>query len=145
MTKHEFTNESFDRLATLMLENLKESNNQSGNMELLKDVVEKHMLWSSQAIAALGSFSDQQMYNQAVKTLLPKIRDSHNRFSLVQHFPQRSLVFLQELKREMGSAFEFSFYNPNGYYELDLGKPIQRELAKLLMVINKQFFETVTA
>ena len=42
-----------------MLENLEDQNNQSGNMELLKDVVEKHMLWSSQAIEALGSFSDQ--------------------------------------------------------------------------------------
>jgi hypothetical protein len=56
--KDEFTNESFERLSTLLLENLKEGNNQSGNMELLKDVVEKHMLWSSQAIEALGSFTD---------------------------------------------------------------------------------------
>jgi hypothetical protein len=40
-----------------MLENL-EDQNQSGNVELLKDVAEKHMMWSSQAIEALGSFSD---------------------------------------------------------------------------------------
>jgi len=77
--------------------------------------------------------------------LIPRIRDSHNRFSLVQHFPERSLGFLQELQKEMGDGFNFSFFNPSGRYTIDLGRPVQRELAKLLLVINRVNYDGICA
>ena len=41
--------------------------------------------------------------------------------------------------------YDFSYFNPSGYYELNLGKPFQRELAKLIMIMNKDNYDGIVA
>jgi hypothetical protein len=38
----------------------------------------------------------------------------------------------------MGNAFNFSFWNPTGHYKLNLQHPIEREVAMMIIVINKE-------
>lgn len=45
----------------------------------------------------------------------------------------------------MGQAYYFSFWNPNGHYELNLGNPLEREIAMSLIVINKEAFKRIAA
>lgn len=45
----------------------------------------------------------------------------------------------------MGQMYDFSYYNPNGHYSLNLGKPFQRELAKILVILNKENYDAIVA
>jgi len=45
----------------------------------------------------------------------------------------------------MGQAFYFSYWNPNGHYELNLANLIEREVAIALILINKEAFKKITA
>lgn len=45
---------------------------------------------------------------------------------------------LAKLSKKMGKAFYFNFWNPNGHYELNLGNPIERDIAVTLVVFNKE-------
>lgn len=39
----------------------------------------------------------------------------------------------------MGQALMFNFWNPTDIYDLNLSIPSQREVAKMLLLLNKQF------
>jgi hypothetical protein len=58
MAREDFSNESFERLAKIILKNLEDGDNQKGNMEVIKDVITKNCLWSNQASQVLSSFTD---------------------------------------------------------------------------------------
>ena len=45
----------------------------------------------------------------------------------------------------MGHAFYFSFWNPNGHFEINLANHIEREIAISLIVINKEAYKKVAA
>ncbi len=45
----------------------------------------------------------------------------------------------------MGQALSFNFFNPNGHYRLNLSVPEQREVAKCILLLNKQVFAKITA
>jgi len=49
------------------------------------------------------------------------------------------------MMEQMGQMYDFSFFNPSGHYNLNLGKPFQRELAQLLVVMNKENFDAIVA
>jgi hypothetical protein len=56
------------------------------------------------------------------------------------------LQLVSQLKREMGACtFFFSCFNPTGRYRLNLGVPYQRDVAKLLMVMNKKVYAAIKA
>ena len=39
----------------------------------------------------------------------------------------------------------FNFWNPSGHYNLNLGIPEQRDVAKLLLILNKQVYNRILA
>ena len=80
-----------------------------------------------------------------MRMLLARIKDWHNRFILVEHFKGSSARILTTIKKQMGQAFTFNFFNPNGHYRLNLSEPEQREVAKCLMLLNKQISTQITA
>jgi hypothetical protein len=45
----------------------------------------------------------------------------------------------------MRYAYSFSFWNPNGHYELNLGNFVEREVAMSLIVINKEVYKRIAA
>ena len=66
-----------------------------------------------------------------------KIRDQHNR--LVFFTP----TTLLQHQKVAGDAFTFSSYNPTGHYFLKLDNPVHRDVAKVLLYINKQNFDRI--
>lgn len=54
--------------------------------------------------------------------------------------------YLSTLKSEMGKdTFYFSCFNPNGRYKLNLAVPVQRQVAKNLMALNKLVQQRIVA
>ena len=45
----------------------------------------------------------------------------------------------------MGDAFFFSFWNPSGHYSLNLANIIEREIAMILIVLNKEVNKLIIA
>ena len=45
----------------------------------------------------------------------------------------------------MGQAYYFSFWNPNGHYELNLANSIEREIGISLLVINREAYKRIAA
>jgi len=74
-----------------------------------------------------------------------RIVDRHNRFNLVHHFGYMQRLIFSQLFKRMGHAFYFSYWNPNGHYELNLANHIEREIAVSLIVINKEVFKRIAA
>ena len=56
------------------------------------------------------------------------------------------LQLVSQLKQEMGaSTLYFSCFNTTGRYKLNLSISYQREIAKVLMVMNKKVFAMIKA
>jgi len=47
MSRADFSNDEFERLARIILKNLEDGDNQKGNMETIKDVIAKNALWTN--------------------------------------------------------------------------------------------------
>lgn len=77
--------------------------------------------------------------------MLPRIKDQHNRFKVIEHFKHSMQSMLTRLYANIGQALMFNFWNPTGIYDLNLSVPAQREVAKMLLLINKQFAIKVKA
>jgi len=77
--------------------------------------------------------------------MLPKIRDRHNRYKLIEHFKWEMQTMLSRVHSYMGQAMNFNFWNPTGHYILNMAVPEQREVANVLLLLNKQFFNRVKA
>jgi hypothetical protein len=45
----------------------------------------------------------------------------------------------------MGKAFSFTFFNPNGHYELNLSNRVERDIAIALIVMNKEGAKRIIA
>lgn len=45
----------------------------------------------------------------------------------------------------MGQSFYFSFWNPNGHYELNLANIVEREVAISLIAISKEAGKRIAA
>ena len=52
---------------------------------------------------------------------------------------------LSRIYKKMGPAMNFNFWNPTGHYNLNLGIQEQREIAKIILILNKQVFNLITA
>ena len=52
---------------------------------------------------------------------------------------------LTRIHNTLGQAMNFNFYNPQGHYKLNLSIPEQREVANVLILLNKLFFAKVKA
>ncbi len=78
-----------------------------------------------------------------VELMLPLIRDSHNRFKLIEHFKWEMQSLLTRIYSNLGQAFTFNFWNPTGHYRLNLSVPQQRQVANVLLLLNKQFYAAV--
>ena len=57
-----------------------------------------------------------------MRMLMARVKDWHNRFILVEHFKSSAARILTTIKKQMGQAFTFNFFNPNGHYRLNLGE-----------------------
>jgi hypothetical protein len=66
-----------------------------------------------------------------------KIRDQHNR--LVFFTP----TTLLQHQKVAGDAFAFSSLNPTGHYLLKLDNPVHRDVAKVLLFINKYNYDKI--
>ena len=65
---------------------------------------------------------DRDAFGAEFMTLMGRIKDRHNRFALISHFNLSSYArTLTWLKHHMGKALTFNFFNPQGYYRLNLG------------------------
>jgi hypothetical protein len=52
---------------------------------------------------------------------------------------------LSKISAKMGDAFFFSFWNPSGHYSLNLANIIEREIAMILIVLNKEVNKLIIA
>mmetsp|Transcript_24955 Transcript_24955/g.33429 ORF Transcript_24955/g.33429 Transcript_24955/m.33429 type:complete len:118 (-) Transcript_24955:715-1068(-) len=77
--------------------------------------------------------------------ILLKVKDQHNRFKIIEHFQHNMQSMLTRIFNNVGQALFFNFFNPTGVYDLNLSIPEQREVAKTLILLNKQFFAKVKA
>ena len=64
---------------------------------------------------------------------------------MIQAHKDIGCIMLSHLYTKLGQALNFNFWNPAGHYSLNLGVPEQREVAKLILVLNKQVFNRITA
>jgi hypothetical protein len=85
----------------------------------------------------LHIFQERSAFQEAVRQLLPKINDRHNRFAIVP------IENVREMQMAQGDGFAFSSLNPTGSYNLNLSVPIQRDVAKSLLLLNKLNFERI--
>ena len=127
-----------------MLINFKEENYHT-NEVLIKDLLSKNSLWSNQAFELLQMFKEEQQFKRIVEMVLPKIIDQHNRFKILEHFKENLQTLLTRVYSSMGQAMFFNFFNPSGHYNLNLSVPGQREVANIILLLNKQFAIKVKA
>ena len=78
------------------------------------------------------------------------IKDRHVRFAIAaqaSHDGDYSMnCQMTKVKQVMGTnAYYFSPHNPTGRYRLNLNKPIERNIAKNLIVINKRLNGLITS
>eukprot|EP00347_Sterkiella_histriomuscorum_P017989 403347211 len=113
--------------------------------QLIKNLAKEHMIWSSQANELLYAVKNQEVFCRVAPYLMNRAVDRHNRFSIVNHFGYMQKQIFSQLYNKMGHAFYFSFWNPNGHYEINLANHIEREIAVSLIVINKEAYKKVAA
>lgn len=77
--------------------------------------------------------------------MIPKIRDRHNRFLLIEHFKKEMMSMLTRIHLTMGQSMNFNFWNPVGHYSLNLAVPEQRDVANVILLLNKQYYLKVKA
>ena len=111
-----------ERISKNILKNYKEENF-TANEVLIKDLVSKNSLWASQAHQLLYTCTDVQQFERMYEILLPKIRDRHNRYKLIEHFRREMMSMLTRVHMSMGQSMNFNFWNPVGHYSLNLAVP----------------------
>lgn len=118
--------------------------------EMIINLTKEYSLWFSQAHEALYVCKQHEQAVKVIPYLMNAIQDSHLRFAMInQAFradKDLSNLLLSDIRKAMGvEALYFSCFNPNGSYVLDLAKPVQREVAKSLVAINKRVCEKIVA
>lgn len=78
------------------------------------------------------------------------IRDCHLKWAIAAQASQNGddmqNMLLSDIRNKMGqNAMFFSCFNPNGRYRLDLSIPVQRDVAKYLVAINKKVNAKIVA
>lgn len=112
-------------------------------MHMITNMTKEHSLWFSQAHESLYVCKFIEQAARVGPFLMSSIYDSHLRFAIIaqssQHGDELMNTLLSSIKTRMGvSTMYWSSFNPNGRYRLDLGDPVQRAVAKNLIVINKR-------
>lgn len=112
---------------------------------MLKNLSEEYSLWSWQAYEILSFVRDRAQLEIAAAHLLNCVRDQHAKFFMASHFnlnasilPSKSSFLTIDIKKLMGDAFNFNFWNPNGHYVLNLSNKVERQVAICLFVMNKE-------
>lgn len=60
-----------------------QNDEESNNLELIKNLAKEHMIWSKQGLEILHVFRNIENFAEVVPFLINRIADRHNRFSLV--------------------------------------------------------------
>ena len=113
--------------------------------ELVKNLAKEHMIWAKQAYEIMFTFKNQEIFVKLLPFLLNRIVDRHNRFLLVSHFLNYQSTLLTKVYKRMSQAFQFSFWNPNCHYCLNLQNQVEREIAMTLIVMNKEASKKVAS
>lgn len=113
-------------------------------------MTKEHALWFSQAHETLYVCKQQEIAAIVAPYLMNSVFDNHLRFALCaqasQHGEDVMNLLLTSIKAKMGaSAMYWSCFNPNGRYRLDLSDPVQRDVAKNLVAINKRYNAKIVA
>lgn len=103
------------------------------------------MILSFQGFEILTSFKDTEVFCSIAPYLLNRVMDRHNRFYLLSHFNSIQPEIMTKVYKKMGKAYSFSFWNPTGHYLLNLGNPVERDIAVSLIVISKEACKKITA
>ena len=143
MEKPTPTTSQFDKFVQLLLKNCREEK-YSSNLEAIRDFVQSNSLTARQGVELMRFFKDRADYQTISSLILSVICDKHNRFALFQHYPESTTTNIRKCQRELGDAFNFTFWNPSGHYMLNLAHPQQREVAKCLILINRNVCEQIT-
>ena len=82
-------------------------------------------------------------FSQIAPYVLSATQDRHIRFAIAAQAymdsEQLMMMLMSQVKKDMGtSQFYFSVFNPTGRYKLNLNVGYQRDVAKVLMVMNKK-------
>jgi hypothetical protein len=80
-------------------------------------------LTARQGVELMRFFTDRAEYQAMSPLVFSSVIDKHNRFALFQHFPDSATTNIRKCQRELGDAFNFTFWNPNGHYLLNLAHP----------------------
>jgi len=78
------------------------------------------------------------MFCNLAPYLLNRVVDRQNRFYLLGNFNQSQKAIHTKVKNKMGQAFHFAYWNPTGQYSLNLGNPVERDIAVTLIVLSKE-------
>lgn len=108
-------------------------------------MLSKNSLWANQAFELLYTFKEEQQFQRIVELILPKIRDRHNRFKVIEHFNWEMQTLMTRIQANMGQAMNFNFWNPQGHYNLNLSVPEQRDVANTLLLLNRQYYFKIKA
>lgn len=119
-------------------------------LELMINLTKEHSLWFSQVHESLYTCKYLSQFAKVAPFLINSIQDRHLRFAIAAQASSQGdeaiLQYLTSMRDKMGgNSMYFSCFNPNGRYKLDLGNPVQRDIAKQLMVINKRVNEKIVA
>ena len=112
---------------------------------MIKAIQAKNSLWSSQANAALRMFQNLDQYERMVCNVMTKLQDRHNRFMFIEAYKDMGCMMLSRIHKKLGQAMNFNFWNPSGHYHLNIGVPEQRDVAKILLLLNKQVYNKIVA
>ena len=52
---------------------------------------------------------------------------------------------MSKIHYKLGQSFNFSFWNPTGHYELNIGNPVERDIAISLIVQSKEVYKRIAA
>ena len=85
----------------------------------------------------LKVFKDEKLHFETLTRIVGKFRDQHNKLTF---FTPTTLAEFQKIS---GDSFAFSSLNPTGHYFLKLDNPNHREVAKILLFINKQNYDRI--
>lgn len=126
----------------MLLDRYQEGDDQN-IMHMITNMTMEHSLWFSQAHESLYVCKFIEQAARVGPYLMSSIFDSHLRFAIIaqasQHGEELMNTLLSSIKARMGpSTMYWSCFNPNGHYRLDLGNPVERAVAKNLIVINKR-------
>ena len=108
MTKLLVNNQEFGRTVEILLKNYEDQLFDT-NQQVVYEAAGKNSFWLRHTKEFIKFFSDENQQMKVINLLVPRIRDRHNRLSIVP------LKRLQEYRMQQADCFSFSPLNPTGF------------------------------